>query len=431
MINGSPSVLINKSLKTYRALIYLLIFLIVSFSFFFSNPHKICADSDKAAYDDEVDITAESAVILDYETGNVLWEKDSDKSMYPASTTKMLSSIVAIENIDNFDEIIEISDNASGKNHSPFRFRTGDSISLMDLLKAALIWSHNNAPIALAEYVSGNVEDFIGLMNKKARKINADNSFFQNTNGLDNESPDHKSTAKDLAVIARYCMENDLFREIVGIRKDTILINGKEVEIENTNELLVYEYIKGIKTGYTDNAGSCIAVYSEKNDFKLITVVLNSSMGKREEDVLDLLDWAYDNLKYIEIVNSDHIATTATIGKQNILNVNLYPEASYTKLINISSSNVEVKNEIKSDINLPIEKRDVMGTMDIFINGKKIKEINLISKESIGNIYVYQELSSADESNTRLIIIILLVFYFLIIIFIMVRNLFTKKKVKF
>ncbi len=429
MTNGGISDSINKSSKNYRKLSYLLIFFIVSFSFFFLNQHKIYCDYDKTAYDDEIDITAESAVILEYETENVLWEKNSEKSMYPASTTKMLSSIIAIENIDNFDEIIEISKNASGKNHSSFRFNTGDSISLKDLLKAALICSHNNATIALAEYVSGNVEDFVKLMNNKAAELDADNSFFQNTNGLDDEFPNHKSTAIDIAVIADYCMKNELFREIVSTRKDTIMVNEKEVEIENTNELLAYGYIKGIKTGNTNNAGSCMAVYSEKNDLKLITVVLNSSsMENREKDVLNLLNWAYDNLKYIEIVNSDNIAAVTTVGKQNILDVNLYPEAGQIRLINVNSSNLQIKNKIKKDIELPIENKEVLGTMDIFIDGEKINEINLISKESIGDIYVYQELSSSNDNKTRLIIIILLVFYFLIIIFIIVKNLFTKKK---
>ncbi|GAJ00017.1 unnamed protein product, partial [marine sediment metagenome] len=267
-----PSVLIYKNLKAYPIVVYLLIFLLLFSVLFFLNPDKVYGDSDDALYDDEIDIVAESAVIVDYETGDILWGKSSSKLMYPASTTKMLSSIVAIENIDNFEEIIKISKNASGRNHSAFRFRTGDKISLLDLLKAALIISHNNASIALAEYVSGNVEDFVKLMNIKAKEIGAKKSFFQNTNGLDDNFPHHKSTAIDLAKIASYCMKNKLFSEIVNTGEDTIKINDKEIEITNTNKLLNYDYIKGIKTGYTINAGFCRAVYSEKENLKLITV---------------------------------------------------------------------------------------------------------------------------------------------------------------
>ena len=429
MINTIPSVLIYKNLKAYPIVVYLLIFLLLFSVLFFLNPDKVYCDSDDALYDDEIDIVAESAVIVDYETGDILWGKNSSKLMYPASTTKMLSSIVAIENIDNFEEIIKISKNASGRNHSAFRFRTGDKISLLDLLKAALIISHNNASIALAEYVSGNVEDFVKLMNIKAKEIGAKKSFFQNTNGLDDNFPHHKSTAIDLAKIASYCMKNKLFSEIVNTGEDTIKINDKEIEITNTNKLLNYDYIKGIKTGYTINAGFCRAVYSEKENLKLITVILNSSKEGREKDALKLLNWAYDNLGYTKIVDSKQPSITANIGEKTGVNIDLYPDIDYVKLINVNSDVVDIKHKIYNDINLPIERNEILGSMDIFINNKKLKEINMIATENIGSCYIYQELSNAEEIQSRVVLIFLLVFYFLIFIFIIVRNLLTKKNV--
>lgn len=428
MINTSPSVLIHKNLKAYCIFVYLLIFLILFSVLFFLNPDKVYCDSDDSLYNDKIDIVAESAVIVNYETGDILWEKNSSKLMYPASTTKMLSSIVAIENIKNFDEITEISKNASGKNHSAFRFRTGDKISLIDLLKAALISSHNNAPVALAEYVSGNIEDFVKLMNIKAKEIGAENSFFQNTNGLDDEFPDHKSTAIDLAKIASYCMKNELFREIVSTREDTIKINDKEIEITNKNKLLDYDYIKGIKTGNTINAGSCVVIYSEKDNLKLLTVILNSSdEEEREKDALKLLNWAYDNLKYVKIIDSEQVAVTLDIGEQTILSADLYADKDYIKLININSDTVDIKNKVNNNITLPVENNKALGSMDVFINDEKLTEINLISRENIGSCYIYQELSDAGEIQSRIVLIFLLVFYFLIFIFIIVRNLLTKK----
>lgn len=430
MINTSPSVLIHKNLKAYCIFIYLLIFLILFSVLFFLNPDKVYCDSDDSLYNDEIDIVAESAVIVNYKTGDILWEKNSSKLMYPASTTKMLSSIVAIENINNFKEITEISKNASGRNNSAFRFRTGDKISLIDLLKAALISSHNNAPVALAEYVSGNVEDFVKLMNIKAKGIGAENSFFQNTNGLDDNFLHHKSTAIDIAKIASYCMKNKLFSEIVNTREDTIKINDKEIDITNTNNLLDYDYIKGIKTGYTINAGSCVVIYSEKDNLKLLTVILNSSNEEREKDTLKLLDWAYNNLKYVKIIDSEQVAVTVVpvdIGEQTMLNVDLYADTDYIKLININSDAVDKKNKVNNNITLPVEKNKALGSMGVFINDEKLTEINLISRENIGSCYIYQELSDAGEIQSRIVLIFLLVFYFLIFIFIIVRNLLTKK----
>jgi len=428
MINTSPSVLIHKNLKAYCIFVYLLIFLILFSVLFFLNPDKVYCDSDDSLYNDKIDIVAESAVIVNYETGDILWEKNSSRSMYPASLTKMLSSIVAIENIDNFEEITVITKNASGRNHSGIRFRTGDKISLIDLLKAALIYSVNNATIALAEYVSVNVEDFVKLMNIEAKEIGAKNSFFQNTNGLDDDLPDHKSTAADLAIIASYCMKNELFREIVNMREATIKINDKEIEITNTNKLLDYDYIKGIKTGLTNNAGFCVVLYSEKENLKLITVILNSSsQDERDKDALKLLDWAYNNLKYVKIIDSEQVVRTVDIGEQTMLNVDLYADKDYIKLININSDTVDIKKKVNNNITLPVEKNKALGSMDVFINDEKLTEINLISRENIGSCYIYQELSDAGEIQSRIVLIFLLVFYFLIFIFIIVRNLLTKK----
>jgi len=429
MIYSSSSVLKSCGIKVYYSI--LILFIVVLFSsFLFLNPNKIYGDDQKAFYNDKIDISAESAVILNYDTGDILWEKNSSSPMYPASTTKILSSIIAIENINDFDQVVEISKNASGRNHSAFRFRTGDRISLMDLCKASLICSHNNATIALAEYVSGSVEDFVELMNKKAEEIGAENSFFKNTNGLDDEFPDHRSTAIDMAIIASYCMENEIFKEIVNTREDTILKNDQEIEITNTNNLLDYDFIKGVKTGYTNNAGYCIVLYSEKNDLRLITVILNSiSLEERDKDALKLLNWTYGNLKYVKIIDSHQAAATTTIKDKAELNLDLYPESDYVELININDDQIEIKQNSYSDINLPVEKEDILGTIDIFINGQKIKELDMISRESIEDAYVYQELSSDRELRMRFIIVIILVFYFLVIVFIIIRNLFIKKMI--
>ncbi len=430
MIYGGSSVLKSCGIKVYSSILILLIVVLLFSSFLFLNPNKIYGDDQKASYNDKIDISAESAVILNYDTGDILWEKNSSSSMYPASTTKILSSIIAIENINDFDQVVEISKNASGRNHSAFRFRTGDSISLMDLCKASLICSHNNATIALAEYVSGSVEDFVELMNKKAEEIGAENSFFKNTNGLDDEFPDHRSTARDMAIIASYCMENEIFKEIVNTREDTIIKNDQEIEITNTNNLLDYDSIKGVKTGYTNNAGYCIVLYSEKNDLRLITVILNSSsLEERDKDALKLLNWTYGNLKYVKIIDSHQAAATTTIKDKAELNLDLYPESDYVELININDDQIEIKQNSYSDIDLPVEKKDILGTIDIFINGQKIKELNMISRESVEDAYVYQELSSDRELRTRFIIVIILVFYFLAILFIIIRNLFIKKMI--
>jgi D-alanyl-D-alanine carboxypeptidase (penicillin-binding protein 5/6) len=223
-------------------------------------------------------------------------------------------------------------------------------------------------------------------------------------------------------------MKNELFREIVSTREDTIKINDKEIEITNKNKLLDYDYIKGIKTGNTINAGSCVVIYSEKDNLKLLTVILNSSdEEERGKDALKLLNWAYDNLKYVKIIDSEQVAVTLDIGEQTILSADLYADKDYIKLININSDTVDIKKKVNNNITLPVEKNKILGSMDVFINDEKLTEINLISRENIGSCYIYQELSDAGEIQSRIVLIFLLVFYFLIFIFIIVRNLLTKK----
>jgi len=430
MIVKGSSVPIQKNLKTYLISVYILIFLIIFSFFFFAVPAKIYCDPDTAIYNDRIDISAKAAVVVNYDTGDILWEKNSSALLYPASITKILSSIVAIEKIDNMEEITKISRNASGRNHSAFKFKTGDSMTLLDLLKASLICSHNNAIIALAEYVSGNVEDFVELMNMKAEEIGAENTYFQNVNGLDDNFPYHKTTAADIAKIASYCMKNELFSKIVDTREDVIRKNKEEIKITNTNTLLSHDYIKGIKTGYTINAGFCLVIYSEKENLRLITVTMDSaSLEERDKDTLKLLDWAYNNLEYVKIVDSKQPVLTVNTDGQTIADMDLYPDRDFITLININSDVVNVENKVKTDIALPVSENEVMGTMEVIVDDKKIEEIDLIVRESISNAFIYEELSTKKEVETIYILIFLLVFYFLTFTIIIVRNLLLKRNI--
>jgi len=240
---------------------------------------------------EKVRVAAKSAIVVDYDTGNVLWKKNPDKLMYPASSTKMMTAIVAIENIENPSKKVRTSKRASGTRYSPFTLKEGNKVSLEDLLKAALISSHNGAAVALAESVSGSVNDFVGLMNQKAKEIGAENTHFENPTGFDYTYPKHKSTARDLALITMYCLENDLFREIVSTRKDSIVVNGRKLSISNTNKLLRYDYVRGVKTGYTRTARHCLVLFSNKGGRRLITVILASTKDGVESDALRLIEW--------------------------------------------------------------------------------------------------------------------------------------------
>ncbi|MCL5071191.1 MAG: D-alanyl-D-alanine carboxypeptidase [Actinobacteria bacterium] len=378
------------------------------------------------ASDEFIDITAEAAIIMDYDSGKILWEKNSNEKLFPASITKIMTGIVAIENITDLNEIVEISRNASGKNSSFFPFKRGDRISIMDLLKAALINSNNNATIAIAEYISGNEKDFVKLMNEKAKEIGALDTFFQNTNGLDTKYPEHKTTARDLAIIAKYSMNNELFRKIISIKNDYITINDKKVDIFNTNILLFFDYIKGIKTGFTENAGYCLVLYSERQGLKLITVVLKSEENKRAADILKLINWANDNYSNTNIVNSGKIYKTIKIRNgTSEVSLDLYPQKDFTQLVNINDK-IEINETLSTDLVLPVTKGQEIGEISVYINDENAKDIKLISKNSIDKPVITQSIVTEKNQNPKKVLIFLLPFYFLIFIFIIIKNLFIR-----
>ena len=405
-----PSILI-------KLFIFLILILIISFT---SVPKHLNASNEF------IDITAEAAIIMDYDSGKILWEKNSSEKLYPASITKIMTGIVAIENITDLNEIVKIPRNASGTNSSFFPFKIGDRISIMDLLKAALINSNNNATIAIAEYVSGSESDFVKLMNEKAREIGARDTFFQNTNGLDTKYPEHKTTAMDLAIIAKYCMNNELFRKIISIKNDYIIINDKKVDIFNTNILLFFDYIKGIKTGFTKNAGHCLVLYSERQGLKLITVVLKSEDNKRAADMLKLIDWANDNYSNTNIVNSSKIYKTIKVRNgPSEVPLDLYPQTDFTQLVNINDK-IEITETLSTDLVLPVAKGQEIGKISVYINNENVKGIKIISKNSIDKPIITQSIVVEKNQNPKKVLIFLLSFYFLIFIFIIIKNLFIR-----
>lgn len=405
-----PSILI-------KLFIFLILILIISFT---SVPKHLNASNEF------IDITAEAAIIMDYDSGKILWEKNSSEKLYPASITKIMTGIVAIENITDLNEIVKIPRNASGTNSSFFPFKIGDRISIMDLLKAALINSNNNATIAIAEYVSGSESDFVKLMNEKAREIGARDTFFQNTNGLDTKYPEHKTTAMDLAIIAKYCMNNELFRKIISIKNDYIIINDKKVDIFNTNILLFFDYIKGIKTGFTKNAGHCLVLYSERQGLKLITVVLKSEDNKRAADMLKLIDWANDNYSNTNIVNSSKIYKTIKVRNgPSEVPLDLYPQTDFTQLVNINDK-IEITETLSTDLVLPVAKGQEIGKISVYINNENVKDIKIISKNSIDKPIITQSIVVEKNQNPKKVLIFLLSFYFLIFIFIIIKNLFIR-----
>ena len=269
-----------------------ILFLISIFLFIFINT--------SFANNDNLDIYSPSFILIDSDSGKILYEKNAYKKMYPASTTKIMTAILTLENC-KLDELVTVSDNAVSLESVPETYtradiQAGEILTVENLLNVLLIPSANDAAIALAEHVSGSVSEFSNLMNKKAKELGCKNTNFVNPNGVHNEN--QYTTAYDLSLIGKYAMNNETFRKIVCKTSYTLpatnIYSSTDRKFENTNELLSsdnysYEYTTGIKTGYTDSAKNCIVASAKKDNYNFIVVILGeigvSSEGSNNSNV--------------------------------------------------------------------------------------------------------------------------------------------------
>lgn len=238
-------------------------------------------------------ISADAAVLMEAETGTILWSRNPDQRRAPASTTKIITGILGLE-LGNLDQQVKVSARAAAVGQASVHLEAGEIFTLLDLIKGALIRSGNDATVAIAEDVGGTVEYFVALMNQKVRLLGAANSNFVNTHGLPAEQ--HFSTARDLAMVARYALHNPEFAEIVATKETSIGGSaGTWVrQIRNTNRLLFgYPGADGVKTGTTFKAGQCLVASATRGSTHLIAVVLHSD--NRWGDAARLLDWGFDN----------------------------------------------------------------------------------------------------------------------------------------
>lgn len=386
----------------------------------------------------DVSIGSPSGILIEKETGKVLYEKNADQKMYPASTTKILTAILTIENISDLQEIATVSYNnifSVPSGYSIDTLKVGEELSVDELLYALLIKSSNEAAFTLAEHVSGNLESFTALMNSKAKDLGCTNSNFVNPNGIHNEN--HYSTARDMALIAKYAMNNETFREYVKVVSHTLPITNKydkeDRTLLTTNDLInpknknYYEYAIGIKTGYTTPAKNCLVAGAQKDGVELISVLFGaerrneSGYSVRDTDAKELFEYGFNNYtnKNISTNNSTVITETEIKGATK--------DTKNLKLMTDNDINIVVKNEdidkmIKENINVdenlkaPIEKGTIVGKVSYEYDGIKY-EANLIASENV-------------EKKHILIQIIRIIFsiIFLFIIYIIITKKLSRKK---
>ncbi len=324
-------------------------------------------------------ISAQSAVLIDGASGRVLYEHNAHQQLPMASTTKIMTGLLACES-GKLSKTVKVSAFASGTEGSSLWLKIGEKQTLENLTYGLMLKSGNDAAVAIAEYLGGSVGAFALLMNKRAREIGAVNTNFVNPHGLDAEG--HYTTAYDLALIAREAMKNDTFRKIVSTKTYSIPMEGENWDraLKNHNKLLWrYEGCNGIKTGYTKKCGRCLVSSAKIGNQELICVTLNASDDWN--DHIYLLDYGFKNYKTKTVAKKGEKVNYFTYDKDNNRKVKIVYDDNYK--IAVSDDDI-IKTEIEyTEISAPAKKGTVAGYMNIYCNGKELARIKLKTAEEI------------------------------------------------
>lgn len=352
---------------------------------------------------EEPTINARAAVVYDRETKEIIWGKNEKEKRPMASTTKIMTAIVVLEN-SNLSDVVTISKKAARTGGSRLKISAGDKITVNDLLYGLMLRSGNDAAVALAEHIGGNLEGFATIMNKKAKELGLKNTCFVTPHGLDNEN--HYTTAYELALLTDYALNNKAFAKIVNTKSTTISINGESRNIYNTNELLGnLTGVNGVKTGFTNGAGRCLVTSCTRNNNQIITVVLGCDTKKqRTVDSSKLIEYAFKNYTRINLeekikkefenwkqINSKRIY----INKGKNQNIKLKLKEIHKKEIPIKiGEEKDIKIEINAIYNYeaPLEEGRKIGNIIVKRKEEIIETIDIICSEKIERKSVFSYL---------------------------------------
>ena len=365
----------------------------------------------------EPEITATSGIVIDCIDGKILYSKNADEKLYPASLTKVLTAILVVEKCD-LQDTVTINQSAIDKVESGYltaNLKAGEVFTVEQLLNLLLISSYDDVANALAEHVAGSEEEFVNMMNEKAKEIGCTNSNFLNCHG--EHDTNHYSTAHDMALIANYAVKFEAIRNIAQVTEyglpATTIYTGNDRYFYTSNEMLqtgsknYYKYAKGLKTGFTTPAGNCLMAYAEKSGLKLVSVTMKSTTSNsRYEDSEAILEYAFDTNTIRTIAEAGTNIQTVTVKKarKEDKKLNVVLEKPITAVVKVENEETPIEPQINlnSKIKAPIKKGTVLGTVSYEIEGKTYTG-NLIAENDV------------KKSKTGLVF--LLIFIGLIVLF--------------
>ncbi len=375
--NGGKLMFDSNFRKKNKLITLFMIFLLV----FIPNASVLADDTE--AFD--LKLTAQSAILIEASTGRVIWEKDADVRHYPASMTKMMTGILALEKLPPKADVV-ISPNAAATEDCPLEIVAGECLSADNIITGMLMESDNGAAVAIAEAVDGSVSQFVQRMNERAQAIGMSNTHFVNPNGL--TEANHYSTARDMAKLARFAMNNKKFREIVSTKKQVIHweVPARQQKLaENTNKLLAnYNGMNGIKTGWTEAAGGCLAASARRNGVELIAIVMQTpGPDDRFADASKLLDYGFKQVKMVKGIAKDRVSRKLWVRGGTSASVMAHPaeDINYPLINGEDPKHYTLSYDVPKVIAAPLKDGETVGRIIIKYDNKEVGSVPMISEK--------------------------------------------------
>jgi len=340
--------------------------------------------------DEDLAPNSKSAILIEASTGRILFEKNSDEQLKPASMTKIMSMLLIMEAIDSgklsLEDSVMISKNASSMGGSQIFLQEGETYKVAELLKGVAIASGNDAVIALSEKVGGSVENFVKMMNDRAKELGLSNTHFVNPHGLDAEN--HYSSARDMSIMGRELIKHEKILEFTSIYEDYLKKpDGSSTWLVNTNKLVrFYDGVDGLKTGFTSTAGYCLTATAKKSNLRVIAVVMGADTpDNRSSDISSMLNYGFNSYKTGVLLKKDAVLGTKRVENGIKETVEIVLKKDYTKLLKQSSSVPNYAYNLKVEkLVAPIEAGSVIGSLEVVDeSGNIIDTLEVTVKESI------------------------------------------------
>jgi serine-type D-Ala-D-Ala carboxypeptidase (penicillin-binding protein 5/6) len=367
-------------------------FMMFTFLFMFTISAGVQAEEKAKTNIPNVELAdeARSAILIERDTGTVLYEKNAHEKLPPASMTKIMTMLLIMEAIDKGEltltEKVRTSEYAASMGGSQIFLEPGEEMTVDELLKGIAIGSGNDASVAMAERIAGSEEAFVAMMNNKAKELGLKNTSFKNATGLPAE--EHYSSAYDMAIMAKELLKYEQITKYTGKYEDYLRENtDKKFWLVNTNRLVkFYPGVDGVKTGFTNEAKYCLTATAEKDNMRVIAVVFGAPTPKeRNSQITKMLDYAFSQYKTHPIYERNLVISKAKVSKGKLNEVDIVTSEPISVLTKkgVSIKDIEKVIKVKENIKAPIKKGDQLGTLVLKQNGKVVLESPLVAKENV------------------------------------------------